>query len=156
MKGSHIGMILALAATLAVIGVGGWWVLMRNPVGTPENALALYADGLASQDPADLAPCMYIDPVMVPDAAERDRRRKETADKYISVRDTVVGASLARKMSVAETKVTGVKGEEAHGEIVMVVEESTGPSRRRYIVTMVLQDEGWRVSQVAYTEEPRP
>jgi hypothetical protein len=148
-------MSLALVATLAFAAFGGWWMFLRDPVGTPERALARYAEGLASQNPADLAPCMYIDPVVVPDADERARRREEAATKYISVRETVVGAAQARKMTVVETLVKNVNGNHAEGEIVMDIDETTGSGRRRYVVQMELQDDGWRVRHVGYTEEPR-
>lgn len=153
MKGSHIGLVVVLVATFAFGAFGVWWSFLRNPVATPEAALEHYAAALVSERPADLSPCMYIDPVMVTDPEERERMRAEVAKEHIGVRETVVGAAQNRKMSVVETIITGTKGNEAHGEIVMDVQETTGASRRRYIVTLEFQDEGWRVRNVAFTNE---
>lgn len=154
MKGSHIGLVLALTVMIGVGVLGVWWGFLRNPVATPEAALEFYAEALASQRQADLAVCMYIDPVVVPDADERDSRRDEVAKEHIGVREAVVGAAQNRKMSVVETVITGVAGNEAHGEILMDLQETTGSSRRRYMVTLEWQDEGWRVRNVAFTSEP--
>jgi hypothetical protein len=140
-------LIVVVVLTAGFAGFGVWYVGFRNPIATPDAALEAYAEARASRRTGELARYMWVDPVLVPDAAKREEVREQKAREHVSVRESVVGASVNESLSVESTKVVSVNGEQAQGEVIFISSSTRGEQRLTMRVDLAFQDGGWRVSR---------